>query len=155
MRGLKNAFSCALRLCYTDHKISVFPFSLETKLFLHFRFYADWQPAGQHGYSIQVCLQLPERTLALPKVYLNNLHTSHIPHLNIDDDIYNHLLDEDHRRPFGRCQGPCQDDHVLVKDQPKSDDHSLDEDHQTCPGLCQRVAVEVLKIRPSSSLRSS
>ena len=61
---------------------------LETKLFHHFRFYADWQPAGQHGYSIQVCLQLPERTLALPKVYLNNLHTSHIPHLYIDDDIY-------------------------------------------------------------------
>ena len=48
-----------------------------------------------------------------------------------------------------------QDDHVQVKDQPKSDDHSLDEDHQTCPGWCQRVAVEVLKIRPSSSLRSS
>ena len=33
---------------------------------------------NQHGYSIQVCLQLPEGTLALPKVYLNNLHTSHI-----------------------------------------------------------------------------
>ena len=82
---------------------------LETKLFHHFRFYADWQPAGQHGYSIQVCLQLPERTLALPKVYLNNLHTSHIRHLYIDDDIYNHLLDEDHRRPFGKCQGPCLD----------------------------------------------
>ena len=48
-----------------------------------------------------------------------------------------------------------QDDHVLVKDQPKSDDHSLDEDYQTCPVWCRRVAVEVLKIRPSSSLRSS
>ena len=51
-----------------------------------------------------------------------------------------------------------QDDHVLVKDQPKSDDHSLDEDHrnhQICPGCCQRVAVEVFKIRPSFSLRSS
>ena len=33
---------------------------------------------NQHGYSIQVCLQLPGRTLALPKVYLNDLHTSHI-----------------------------------------------------------------------------
>ena len=47
-----------------------------------------------------------------------------------------------------------QDDHVLVKDQPKSEDHSLDENHrhhQGYPGWCQRVAVEVLKIRLSSS----
>ena len=119
-------FSCAFCLCYTDRKISVFsPFPcIETKLFLHFRFYADWQPAGQHGYSIQVCLQLPEGTPALPKVYLNNLHTSHIPHLYIKDDIIIFLM----KITKGLLAGArdlvayeattIQDNHVLVKDQP-------------------------------------
>ena len=39
-----------------------------------------------------------------------------------------------------------QDDHVLVKDQPKSDDHSLDEDpdHHRSPDWCQQSRAEGL-----------